>query len=278
MNLFKFTVVFTLFYAGLLTAKELVVISHPFPPWQYSENGQVKGINIDLLSLVGERLDIQFSYKHQPWSRAWRSVKRADGDAVISSSRKEQREQYLLFPPIGTDLWTSHYVFFTHSHYQQNYSGSYQDILADKLKVCVVNGYSYDASFWQNFPYQGNEQLSERISYQPDNRNYHPLVVGANSTEECIGLLARHRVKVVLSDKSIGLYEINKLKSNEKMYLAAKGLVAYPKVLFNKGYSISFVKGSTYPELEAVSKEIWAQLRVIHESGEYQKIVRRWLD
>jgi len=258
-------------------AKEVMVISHPFPPWQFEENGVVKGINIDLLAIVGEKLNINFRYKHQPWPRAWMSVKRAEGDAIISSSRKKQREEYLSFPPVGTDLWTSNYVFFVHSHYQKDHLGTYQDIIKDKLKVCVVNGYSYDVSFWQAFPYRGDEHIIERTKYQVDNRNYHQRLVTADNIKQCIGLLARHRVGAVIADRSIGKYEIMKLRENERMYLAAKGLVSYPHVLFSKGYSIAFVKGANESITTRLSEDVWSQLRIIHASGEYQKIVERWI-
>jgi len=51
-------------------AKEVMVISHPFPPWQFEENGVVKGINIDLLAIVSENsiltLDINISHGREP--------------------------------------------------------------------------------------------------------------------------------------------------------------------------------------------------------------------
>lgn len=278
MNLFKLLTLITLLFSKLLCATEVVVISHPFPPWQFIENGQVKGINIDLLSLVGKKLDIKFSYKHQPWARAWVSVKRGRGDAIIASSRKKQREKYLSFPPIDTNLWTSNYVFFTHSHYRKSYSGQYKDILNDNKTVCIVNGYSYDEGFWETFPYQDDSDLAQRSIYQPDNRKYHPLLISSNGIEQCIDLLARHRVAVVIADKSIGLYYINKLKGIEKMHLAAKGLVAYPEILFSKGYTISFIKQSTHPELADISDKIWSELRLLHSNGQYQKIVSNWID
>jgi len=107
MYFMKYLISLLILHSQLVYAKEVIVISHPFPPWQFEENGVVKGINIDILEIVGEKLNINFKYKHQPWARAWMSVKRAEGDAIISSSRKKQREEYLSFPPLGTDLWTS---------------------------------------------------------------------------------------------------------------------------------------------------------------------------
>jgi len=47
--------------------------------------------------------------------------------------------------------------------------------------------------------------------------------------------------------------------------------------LFSKGYSIAFVKGANQSNTARLSEEIWSQLRIIHASGEYQKIVERWI-
>jgi len=78
-----------------------------------------------LLNIVAAKLGINIIYKHQPWARAWASVKRADGDPIISASRKKQREKYLQFPSIGIDLLTANYVVFVHSHHKKDYLGSY---------------------------------------------------------------------------------------------------------------------------------------------------------
>jgi len=149
--------------------------------------------------------------------------------------------------------------------------GTYQDIIQDKLKVCMVNGCSYDVNFWQAFPYRGDEHINKRTKYRVDSRNCHQRCFIADNIKQCIGLIARHRVGAVIADRSIGKYEILKLRDNERMYLAAKCLVSYPYVLFSKGYSIAFVQVANQSITTRLSEDIWSQLRVMHANGEYQK-------
>ncbi|NQZ32878.1 MAG: transporter substrate-binding domain-containing protein [Oceanospirillaceae bacterium] len=267
-----------LFALPTVSARELIIISDPFPPWQFeAADGSIKGINIDILNRIAKKLDVKLVYKHQPWTRAWLSIKRGTGDAVISASRKKSREPYLRFPKLGTDLWVSRYVFFTHEQRKLEIDGSYKAVLDNQQSVCIVNGFSYHQSFWQAFPYANIKQGEKLSQYTPDRRDYHPLIVSASESKVCFKLLLKNRVDVVIADLSIGLTEIKKLKNNSESEKMASGLTHYDKVLFSKGYPLSFVKNSNYPQLEVLGERFWAELLAMQASGEYQVIVDRWL-
>ena len=258
--------------------RELVILTDPFPPWQFAAaDGAVQGINIDLLQLIAKNLQIKIRFKHQPWTRAWVSVKRAEADIVLSASRKKSRERYLLYPELGNDLRLSRYVFFYNTHNQPSGMDSYQDIIDNNLAVCIVNGYSYQQSFWQAFPYTDNV-AAQYNKYTPDRRDYNQLLTPAKDPAMCVKLLAKQRVDLVISDQTIGQYEAKKLKLNVDLQFQPGDIVSHDTTLFAKGYPISVVKKSSYPDIENVAKQLWQELIVIKNSGAYQKIMDSWLN
>ena len=266
-------------------SRELKITSHPFPPWQFeAADGSVQGINVDVLKKIAQKLSIDISFDNQVWARAWITTKGGGGDALISVSRKEPREPFVWFPPLGTDLWLSRYVFFTNKQNLRKFSGTYQDIIDNNLSVCIVNGYSYHKSFWHAFPYKKPLFIDEKglesidtTKYIPDRRDYNPLIFSTTEPELCFNLLSKNRIDVLISDESIGLYTIKQLVDGKKFMLKAGDIVSYPATLFAKGYPIAFAKNSNYPQIEQVGKKIWQELLAMQASGEYQTIVDRWL-
>ncbi len=263
----SFLVISFCFITNLARAdEELLILSHPFPPWQFfnEETQQVEGINIDIAKLIFNKLGIKIKFIEQPWASAWNIIKKGQAEAILSASRKQAREKYLWYPQ--ENMWLSEYVFFiTKRNKNAKLTGDYYDMQNTNARIGIVNGYSYHKSFWTAFPFQDLTTY-----YQTDKRDYHAQIYGVRTPEKLFKMLIANRVDVVINDKSIGLYLIKKLNMQEQ-------LSYYDTTLFSKGYPMPFAKMSKYPGLKKIAKQYEIELRELKQTGVYQKIIAKWL-
>lgn len=244
----------------------LLVLSHPFPPWQFfnKKTQQVEGINVDIVKYIFAQMEIPVTFVEQPWSSAWTTIKKGHAEAIMSTSRKQAREPYLWYPQ--ENLWLSEYVFFVKKENKRaDFLGTYQEMKASSVKIGVVNGYSYHASFWSEFPYR-----SGGTRYIPEKRDYHQQVYGVRTPELLFKMLSFNRMDVVINDKSIGSYLINSHGLQDS-------LTYYDHILFSKGYPMPFAKMSGYPNLKTIADRFEQRLTKIKQNGRYQQLVDTWL-
>lgn len=95
----------TLLFAGLLTvgplgAQSYTVVAEDYPPYQYVEGGEPKGLDFEMLELAAQRAGLSLEYRFVPWVRAESMVKTGTADAIFSLYRNPEREAYLWFPSL----------------------------------------------------------------------------------------------------------------------------------------------------------------------------------
>ncbi len=57
-------------------AETLELVTLQYPPYEYEENGEVKGLAVEIVKEVFKRLDQPISIKVYPWARSLDNVKR----------------------------------------------------------------------------------------------------------------------------------------------------------------------------------------------------------
>lgn len=85
---------FMLLLSPSLTAGETLHIfadDNAMPKNWLDENGEPKGINIEVLKEVTERTGIEFTYSFVPWNRAYESARKGLG-AIIGLSKTQERQ------------------------------------------------------------------------------------------------------------------------------------------------------------------------------------------
>ncbi|BBO73999.1 hypothetical protein DSCW_14160 [Desulfosarcina widdelii] len=81
-------------------AAETVVFSvGNFEPYHYEENGEVKGVFVETVGSVCERLDLTPRFIVYPWKRAIALVKSGEVDGIISVFHTEERAGFLYYCP-----------------------------------------------------------------------------------------------------------------------------------------------------------------------------------
>ncbi len=68
-----------------------------FPPYSYTENGEVKGIDIDIVNEAARRADVHVTIELYPWKRVLMMMKTDLTDGAFSMFRNEERETYAHF-------------------------------------------------------------------------------------------------------------------------------------------------------------------------------------
>lgn len=237
---FCMTLLFSAFSAG----RKLLVIGEELPPMEFLDGGKVTGFDIDVITAVFKKMNIDFEVKLIPWERCWKMVENGEADAVLTTSRKKEREPFLFYPE--EDLWKSEFVFFVEKSKKKTSFSGYKDAVG--LNIGIVKGNSYNTEFWE-YKFKTDE---------------------AYNLEMNLTKLANGRIDLVPADKIAGLYTAKKFKLLDRIDY-------YETVLFSKGYPMPFVKKSNYPDIENIAKEFEKQLIAFKKTGEYKNIQSVWI-
>lgn len=77
-----------------LSASEqaLVVYTEEFPPYNFSVNNQITGINVELVQAACDATQIQCIFEIYPWNRALKNALVGPNTALVSTARTAERE------------------------------------------------------------------------------------------------------------------------------------------------------------------------------------------
>lgn len=78
--------------ASTTSAEPLQLLTESYPPYNYQENGVLKGIAVDLLKAVMADAGVAYEMKIQPWARAYGLALNTPGHCVFSTGHTPERE------------------------------------------------------------------------------------------------------------------------------------------------------------------------------------------
>ena len=248
------------------STKKLLVIGEEFAPYEFVQDGQVVGIDIDICDRIFAKLGYDVEYRIMPWKRAWYHVEKGLADVILTTSRKAAREPFVWYPK--TDMWQGDFVFF----YQKGrFKPEFLDLHYAKtqgLSVGIIQGNSYHQSVWQQFPY-GNG----RDSFQGDltRETLHPQLYPVASLKQNLLKVASGRVDVTIANKTYGMY-------TAKLLGVADQLAYSTQPLYSKRYPAAFIKRSVHPDIQQIATEFDRELATFKKTQEYQNIIAKWLN
>ncbi len=135
-------IVLLLSLAPSAQAEEVVFVYEQYPPYEFIEDGVLKGTDVDIIREVCKRNGITPVFREVPWARAMEEVRQGASDAIFSLFRNEEREAFLAFPEVGLSSEKNIIVSAAGGGLSVN---SLED-LAGKT-VGVVTDYSYGEGF-----------------------------------------------------------------------------------------------------------------------------------
>lgn len=272
MTLFKNFLIIPMALCLILTStlygaeKKLVIVGEEFAPFEFVKDGKVVGIDIDIATLIFNKMGIPVDFQIHPWKRAWKKAETGKADAILSTSRKEKRKPYLWYPE--EDMWVSAFGFLVQKEKKQPGFQGYKTAVDNKLKIGIVNGNSYHKSFWNAFPYKnGAKTFQGDLAASKLNQQ----LEGVNKFDLNIKKLAGGRIDLVISDKIVGLYTAKLLGVRDK-------LDYYDPPLYSKGYPMPFIKKSAYPDIKNIAVKFEKELKALKQTDQYQAIFDKWLN
>jgi len=245
--------------------KTLIVVGEEWAPFEFVKDGKVVGIDIDIASHIFKTMNIPVEFKILPWRRAWSNIKTGFADATLSTSRKEERKPYLWYPK--ENMWESEYVFFVKKNKMRPNFNGYKTVIQQKLIIGIIFGNSYHPSFWQAFPYKNG---ATTFQGELTETKLNDQLEGVTTLTSNLKKLANDRIDLYIMDKIIGSYSAKLLNLENQ-------IIYYDKVLYSKGYPMPFAKKSFYPNIKKIADQFEQELKILKQSGEYQRIVDKWL-
>ena len=236
-----------------------LIIGEEFIPYEYVEDGQAKGIDVEIVGRIMEKLGVQYEIRILPWARCWKMCENGNADAVLSTSYKSKREPFLYYtdgqkafaetkemPP--DYLWVTEYVFFMRKMHANSVKfDSWEQLKSNGYRVGMIRENSYFDDFWE----------ADLDTYP------------AASARDCFLELMAGKTDIYPQDKTVGLATLKELGLSDKVtYL--------PKVLYAKPYPMPFIKKSSRPDLLEIMEKFYAELRNMRTSGEYQEIYDKY--
>ena len=169
-----------------------------FPPYVYVEGGQIKGIHVDIVRKVLDRLKVDYQIKTYPWKRV---ISMTDRNKITFSlswvEKRERFQKYLMVGPIQYGRT----VFMVKKNSAIQY-----DELKDltPYKIGTISGYSYPKPF-------ENAEYLDKDAATVDNAGL-------------ISKLLRGRVDIIIGDQSTLEFEAKKLGASQFIKLLPKPL------------------------------------------------------
>lgn len=79
-------------------AQPLTIACEQYPPYEFLENGQPRGLCVELVQEACQRLGLKPEFRFMAWTQALEQVRTGQVQAIMSLNRTPERERYLVFP------------------------------------------------------------------------------------------------------------------------------------------------------------------------------------
>jgi polar amino acid transport system substrate-binding protein len=118
------------------------VVFEEYQPYEFTENGAVKGMNIEILQAIAQKAGIRFNFKSEDWDIAMQMIREGKVDAVSSLFKTPEREEFLYFPRRGLSLEVNR--FYVRANFTKPIN-KIEDIKG--MTIGTMVDYSYGADF-----------------------------------------------------------------------------------------------------------------------------------
>lgn len=94
---------------GLAPAANLVAYTEEWPPYNFGEGNEVRGIATDMLRAICKEARVDCSFRLVPWARAYKTVQETPNTVLFTTARRPSRESEFLW--VGPILPRTTWVF-----------------------------------------------------------------------------------------------------------------------------------------------------------------------
>ena len=222
----------------------LQLLTIEYPPYCYQEDGEVKGIAVDIIQEAFKRIDQPITLKILPWKRALKYIKSGKADGLFPVLKKTERE---LFADYSKAMMLESVSLFVKNDSNITFDGKLSSM--GKYKFGAIQGFSYGEKF----------DKAVKDSYIKE------IKVVTTGTQ-ALKMLVKGRTDVLVSDRYYALYNSKKLGTENKI----KELL--PRIEDTPSYLILSKKRN----LSSIRDQFDVSLAEMKKDGSYDRIIEKF--
>ncbi|MEE4315054.1 MAG: transporter substrate-binding domain-containing protein [Desulfofustis sp.] len=132
----------------------LVMVTEEWPPFRINDDtthSGFRGIDIDIVKQVADRLGVPISIQRHPWARALEMMRNGTADMITGVAHTEEREAFMQYVPVA--YCSVRPVFFAQKG-KGSLVRSYRDLSGKTI------GYSLHSAYFE--PFNSDTKLNKR--------------------------------------------------------------------------------------------------------------------
>jgi polar amino acid transport system substrate-binding protein len=225
-------------YARAIAETWRIACDAEFPPYNFIENGQVVGIDADIVTALVQQAGAAVRFEPQPWNRVQDLLERGEVDAAFQFvGRPDRFEKYFMIGPyrIGQT------VFAARSDATIQMRGL-EDLRG--FRIGTIRGYTYGAAF--------------------DNATAFTKDAGAGDNGQLVRMLAAGRVDLIIGDRATLLHFARRDALQDRLHILQPPFAEVPRYI---------AVPRTRPQVAVRLEQALLEWR---RSGGLEAVLRRW--
>lgn len=228
--------------APVAHAATVQVVTHQYYPYQYAEEGELKGFVATIVKEAFKRMDQPMNIKLYPFPRAHKMVRNGDADGIFTVARTPERETFCYYPQ-EVLVWQT-MALFVQVDSPLAFDGDFNKLRDYRLGV--IYKYRYGKVF-------------DDVVDNGTLRNINPT----NSAESNAKMLVAGRIDYWMSNRELAAFVLNKLNLSEAVRELEPAVQTLPTYLmFSKKRNTA-----------ALSQRFGEELRKMRADGSYDRII-----
>ncbi|WP_248746664.1 transporter substrate-binding domain-containing protein [Pseudomonas sp. MWU12-2037] len=222
--------------------EKLRIVTDPWAPYVYEENGQAKGLDYETTAFVLQRLGVEVEWQFLPWKRCLMLLDQGQADGALDIFHNHERDNSLLYP--GEPLSEVEFVMF----YAKARPHPFTTLGELKgLTIGTSPGYLYGSVF------KDTTGLKREDGPTPE----------AN-----FGKLVRGRIDLLITDRRVGQRLLKQLQWQDQVD-------QYPRVIARESQYLAIRRNAG---MDLLVQRFGAELRRFKHEPAYAALVARYTD
>ncbi|WP_248795157.1 substrate-binding periplasmic protein [Pseudomonas sp. MWU13-2105] len=222
--------------------EKLRIVTEPWAPYVYEENGQAKGLDYETTAIVFQRLGVEVDWQFLPWKRCLMLLEQGQADGALDIFQNHERDNSLLYP--GEPLSEVEFVLFYAKARPHPFSTP-GDLKG--LTVGTSPGYLYGSVFKDTTDLKREDGPSHEANF---------------------GKLVRGRIDLLITDRRVGQRLLKQLQLQDQVD-------QYPKVIARENQYLAVRRNAG---MDLLVQRFGTELRRFKHEPAYAELVARYTD
>jgi len=232
-------------FASQVFSEPLQLVTLQYPPYEYEEEGELKGFIAAIVKEVFKRIDQPINIKVYPFARALNMIHDGNADAIFTAAKNPERETFADFPK--EILIDQRMSLFVSTNSTLTFDGDLNKLR--QYRFGVINGYRYGNIF--------DDAVKNGIL---------PNIDQTDSAESNIKKLVVGRFDFMMSNREQALFTIKALGFSDAVRELKPEVQIIP----------SYLAFSRKRNLGTVREKFDSGLRKMKDDGTYERIISEY--